>query len=229
MKAIKFLFAASFAIILFAGCQQKSNTFTIKYLNKEITIDSTLLDNAIWQELTPVDGLINPWENDHKDKTQIRCFATKKHLFFKYDVVDTTVFFEQDFQTKRDIEKGDRVEVFFSAKKDLDIYYCAEVGPNAHVLDYEAKYYRKLNFDWGFEHLQPYARINDNGYTVVICVPRKELESCGIQLDKGFYMGLFRAEFQANSEPSWYSYLDSDDPEPDFHTPKVMFETKIGK
>lgn len=229
MKTIKNLLLFSFAIILFVGCQQKNNYFAIQYLNDEVAIDSTLLDNPIWDNLTPVDGLINPWNNDCKDQTQIRCFATKEHLFFKYDVVDTTVFFVQNFQTKRDIEKGDRVEVFFSATKDLNIYYCAEVGPNAHVLDYEAKYYRDLNFDWSFENLKPFARINDDGYTVVICVPRAELESRDIQLDKGFYMGLFRAEFRADNEPEWFSYLDSDDPEPDFHTPKVMFETKIVK
>lgn len=229
MKHLTIFSAFLFSIVSFLGCQSKSDFFTIQYLKEKPSLDSTLLNHPLWSNLTPVDGLINPWNNDEKDQTQIRCFATDEHIFFKYDVFDTTVFFEPNFQTKRDIEKGDRVEVFFSAKKNLEVYYCAEVGPNAHVLDYEARYYRNLNFDWSFEQLKSYARINDNGYTVVVVVPRAELENRGIQLEEGFYMGLFRAEFCANSEPEWFSYLDSDDPEPDFHTPKVMFETKVVK
>ena len=45
----------------------------------------------------------------------------------------------------------------------------------------------------------------------------------GMNLEKGFRMGVFRADFTPEGNVNWYSAVPSDDKSPDFHKPDMLF------
>ena len=60
----------------------------------------------------------------------------------------------REFVQESDVEAEDRVEIFFSASKDMGQYYCMEIDPSGHVMDYSASYYRKFDYEWNFKSLE---------------------------------------------------------------------------
>ena len=50
-----------------------------------------------------------------------------------------------------------------------------------------------------------------------------ELLEMGMNLEKGFRMGVFRADFTPEGNVNWYSAVSSDDKSPDFHKPDMLF------
>ena len=56
---------------------------------------------------------------------------------------------------------------------------------------------------------------------------KRELESMGVDVDGGFYMGVFRADYRKDLSVNWYSAVSSDDEYPDFHKPDMLFATKL--
>lgn len=74
---------------------------------------------------------------------------------FTFSVADATPCFLPQTSSKRDLEREDRVELYFSPTADLSKpYYCAEIDPLGRVLDYRAAYYRDFDYSWGFTTLR---------------------------------------------------------------------------
>ena len=64
-------------------------------------------------------------------------------------------------------------------------------------------------------------------YTVSGSIDLQELESMGLNLKDGFYMGVFRADYRSDGSVNWYSAVKSDDESPDFHKPDMLFKAAI--
>ena len=89
---------------------------------------------------------------------------------------------------------GERVEIFFAEDKNLHNYYCVEINPKGHVLDYQASTYRKFNTDWDFPGLDVATMINDDGYVVEAKIPRQTLVDLKLsdeEFDAPVLTGLF--------------------------------------
>ena len=56
-----------------------------------------------------------------------------------------------------------------------------------------------------------------------------ELKKIDIDLDKGFCLGIFRADFTGENENSviWYSWLNPHTKDPDFHIPSAFGKCKM--
>ena len=132
------------------------------------------------------------------------------------------------FTGERDVDPADRVEVFFAQDARLKKpYYCAEIDAAGHVMDYKAAFYRHFDFDWDFRTLEVRSLLSLGTYRILGSIAREELSSLGLDLDGGFWMGVFQGEDGEGREILWYSLVPTRDRKPDFHQPKVFFPCKM--
>lgn len=171
-------------------------------------------------------GLHAPWDG-LEDRTRVSLFSDGDDLCILYEVEDTTLTVTEDYRGENDVEPEDRVEVFFSAGPDMDLYHCAEVDPLGRVLDYSCRYPSRMDYGWDFGTLRVMSGLTEDGYAVTLKVSLAELEGLGIDLEKGFYMGIFRADYRADGSVNWYSHVESGDSSPNFHQPKMLFRARI--
>jgi len=171
-------------------------------------------------------GFHAPWSG-LDDETQFRCFSDNDYLYFLYTMVDSTITLCEPFVVETDVNPEDRIEIFFCADAAMtDTYYCAEIDPLGRVMDYSCKYYREIDYDWNFQTLETLGKLTDNGYIVAGKVAKSELIGLGMNLD-AFWMGVFRDDFGSFEEPIWYSVIPTDDQNPDFHKPDILFKARI--
>ncbi len=171
-------------------------------------------------------GFHAPWEG-LEDDTGFICSADSSVFRFRYAVKDSSLTLSEPYTGERCVDNEDRVEIFFSAGKDMDIYYCAEIDPMGRIMDYSCRYYRQMDYDWGFRTLKTEGRLTDDGYVVDGQIDLRELAGLGIDPEDGFYMGLFRADFRPDMSVSWYSWIDNGAEEADFHKPDVLFPARL--
>ena len=176
-------------------------------------------------EAAAIDGLHAPWDG-LDDETVFRCFTDRELFYFVYEVKEETLTLTEPFTGERDVDPEDRVEIFFSPREEMDVYYCAEIDPMGHVMDYKAKYYRDFDYEWDFSTLEVLPKISEGRYTVAGKVSKAELEELGIDL-KGFRMGIFRADFREDGSVNWYSAVPTEDKSPDFHKPDLLFPASM--
>ncbi len=173
-----------------------------------------------------VDGLHAPWDG-LEDDTLFRCFSDSDSFYFLYEVTDPTPTYAESFTGEATVENEDRVEIFFSPGQSMDDYYCAEIDPLGRVLDYSGHYYRNIDYSWNFRTMRLVGQLTENGYIVAGKVSKAELRELGCDLEGGFWMGVFRADYRQDLSVNWYSAVSTDDISPDFHKPDVLFFTKI--
>lgn len=168
-----------------------------------------------------------PWSGMDSD-TRFCCHSTADRFFFQYDAADSTLTLVEPFTGERDVDPEDRVEFFFAQDRKLSKpYYCAEIDSEGRVMDYKATFYRAFDFGWNFMTLQVRSMTTPWGYRVAGSIAREELESLGLDLDGGFWMGVFQGDAAVGREMLWYSLVPTDDVTPDFHQPKVFFPCKM--
>jgi hypothetical protein len=181
-----------------------------------------------WNGVTTITNLRSPWKPAERDSTIFRCYSSHKYFNFCFEVIDRnmTVF---DYTDELTVAKGDRVELFFSPSIKLHPYYCLEINPNGHILDYKAQLYRKFDYSWNFNHCSIVGKITPTGYVVEGRMSISELEKLGIDFNKGFHLGVFRADFTEKKEDAviWYSWIKPHVKEPDFHIPSAFGKCKL--
>ena len=209
--------------IVGTGCGGKeSDICLIASRADEIVLDGDI-NEAEWEGATVISGLVSPWVVTAEDSTLFRCYCSPKYFNFCYKVIDKSITLPE-ISEELDVADGDRVELFLSPTEELSPYYCLEMNPEGYVLDYKAVFHRNFDFDWNFSLAEIVGKIVPNGYLVEGRIAISELESLGIDLKNGFYLGIFRADFIELSEESaiWHSWIKPDIEEPDFHIPSAL-------
>lgn len=168
-----------------------------------------------------------PWDG-LEDNTRFSCHSTADRFFFSFEVEDSTLTVSESFDSERVADFEDRVEIFFCPSGGMKKgYHCAEIDPEGRVMDYAARYYREFDFDWDFSTLEVRSSIIPSGYRVACSISRSELEELGLDLDGKLKLGLFRDDFHDGEDVNWYSFVPTDDAEPDFHKDDVLFECRM--
>lgn len=180
---------------------------------------------VISSEQTELQQLFAPWDG-LTDNTVVTLWTTKENICFKYVVEDSDIILCEPYTDELCVNPEDRIEIFFSARPEMDIYYCAEIDPMGRVMDYSSLYYRQFDYEWNFSTISIESEITENGYIVAGSIAKQELKDLGIDL-KGLYMGIFRADFHPVERENWYSRLAPYREFPDFHIPEVMFPAVI--
>lgn len=173
-----------------------------------------------------IDGFHAPWSG-LDDETQFRCFSDQDYFYFLYTVVDSTITLCEPFTVETDVNPEDRIEIFFCADSAMtDTYYCAEIDPLGRVMDYSCRYYREIDYEWNFRTLETVGKLTPNGYFVGGKVAKKEIMDLGMN-PQALWLGVFRDDFGSFEEPIWYSVIPTDDVNPDFHKPDILFKARM--
>jgi hypothetical protein len=168
-----------------------------------------------------------PWSGLDND-THFCCHSTDDRFFFQFEAVDSTLMVADPFASERDVDSGDRVEIFFASDPELKSpYYCAEIDECGRVMDYKAEFYRKFDFEWNFDTIETFAEITNWGYRVAGSISREELNKLGMDLGGGFWFGVFQGDTGHAGGFTWYSLVPTDDDKPDFHKSDVFFPCKM--
>jgi hypothetical protein len=172
-----------------------------------------------------------PWTNRAPLVTEFRALWDARNWYFRFDVTDDDVVLGDGANAKEKVIGSDRVEIFFSTGPDLSPYYALEIDPRGEVLDYQAKYYRHMNWDWTCAGLVVATALTARGYVVEGSVPRATFEqlNCLHRDSEGNYLhaGLYRAEFSHDPaggpvREDWMSWVDPHVESPDFHVPTSL-------
>ena len=214
-------------LILLAGllacCQHKRTYQVVVHTGgNPVTIDG-VSDDAVWQGIHHI-ALSNPW-GEHSPKTTLKLTADSRNLYFFFDVDDDEILLVPVFANKRDVEKEDRVELFFSKDKKMNDYYCFEIDAAGRTLTYRCSHYRIFDFCWeppaGFHVV---CQIRPGGYSVGGCIPMDFLSGF-VQKGNKIYFGAYRAEFSKKDDQNietWQSWINPFTSEPDFHVPASL-------
>lgn len=162
-----------------------------------------------------------------QDRTVFSMGKDDSDYVFSFSVSDETPCSLLHTNSKRDLEREDRVELYLSPTADLSApYYCAEIDPLGRVLDYRATYYRDFDYSWGFATLRTIHVQTATGYQIDCRISRTELDSLGIT-NANFHIGIFRADLdEAGKLVAWGSMTPMNDP-PDFHQPCMFSKIKM--
>ena len=203
------------------GCGSvKDKSYIVKFVNKVITIDG-VLEKQDWMFADSINGLSAPWDTIVNDKTVFKSFCSGKFFYFCFDVHDPIII-THNYENELTVAQGDRVELFFSETPDMNKYYCIEMDPLGHILDYSAKYYRKFDYKWNFDNVLIATTFTENGYVVEGCIPLEEFKE--IEIKDAFLLGVYRADFQSDTPDNviWYTWIEPDSEGPDFHIPSSL-------
>ena len=136
-----------------------------------------------------------------------------------------------DREGEEAVNYRDRAEIFFSKDEKLSTYFCAEIDPQAKVLDYEAHFYRDFNFEWDFKQLIVASQLENDGYVVEGALPIEWLKSSQLLSDDGeMFIGLYRAnaiEPENDESIVWCSWIVPDSKDPDFHIPSSLGKLRL--
>ncbi|MBR4755465.1 MAG: DUF4838 domain-containing protein [Bacteroidales bacterium] len=212
---------------ILTSCKDETEEFLIPYSPVNMP-SADLLSSTVWDAVTPSEGFHAPWDG-LEDSTVFRCFTTDSLFFFRFDVKEISLSLKDGYSNEMDVEPEDRVEVFFAPAGKLGTYVGAEIDPMGRVLDYQCTYYRKFDYSWNFRTLVCSQEIRESGYSVAGSVTKKELVEQGVDIDSGFLMGVFRADFRPDGSVNWYSMKKTEDRKPDFHQPSVFFKARTDR
>lgn len=229
MRGINSIICIIATLLIIQGCRHtESDILLINSSSSEIIVDGDIGEIA-WHDATTITGLISPWVPVAEDSTIFRCFCSPDYFNFCFEVIDRTLII-LDYTDEMTVAEGDRVELFFSPSAKLSPYYfCFEINPHGYILDYKAQFHRQFDFSWNFNHQTIAGKVTANGYIVEGRIPISKLQTLGIDFNKGFYLGVFRADFREENENSviWYSWINPDVKEPDFHIPSSFRKSKL--
>jgi len=170
-------------------------------------------------------GFHAPWSGK-SDDTRLTMSRDADSLYFTFSVSESSFAVLPTISTKRDIELEDRVELFFSPTPDMSRpYYGVEIDPRGRVLDYKAAYYRDFDYEWSFPGISVSTFENIDSYVVRISFSVEDLARLGI--GRRFWLGAFRADFDADGNVVWYSRRKTEDIIPDFHKPDILIPVII--
>jgi hypothetical protein len=202
--------------------------YKVTYLpHNDFTVNADLNDKS-WQSCNVINSISDPWDKDATGTTEFRAAYDEHFFYFSFRVKDNIVRYENE-NSEFSVAKGDRVELFFSADDSLKNYYCMEMAPNAHVLDYKATYHRIFDSKWNLKAATVKGKTDADGYIVEGKIPQeffREIKGFeGSLAGKTIRAGVFRGKKKNSNDAEaffWYTWLDPHLAEPDFHVPSAL-------
>lgn len=212
-----------FLFWIIQGCNHRPEYTLTAVKDALITVDGVRNEKA-WNDATAILSFVNPWNREVRPATSLHLLKDSASLYFHFDARDDEIVLEPLFSKERDVEKEDRVELFFSKDKDMKTYYCFEIDAKGRTLSYQASLYRKFDFNWDVpEGYHAEARIDSGGYMVEGVIPTAFLNA--LCPDGPLYVGAYRAEFSRKGNKiveNWLTWVDPKTAMPDFHVPATL-------
>jgi len=202
-------------------------TYQVNKAQTSLNVDGTGEDPA-WDLAESLTNFRFPWQERTTPDTEFRALWDEEQLYFQFVVKDEDIVLVDRENNDRSVTGSDRVELFFAANEILEPYYCLEMDPRTQVFDAKGMLYRKIDATWNWEGLETYATIGEDGYILEGKIPIQSFEKLELWQNEDKTLlktGVFRAEFTQRDdeiEQNWISWIQPDNPTPDFHIPSAF-------
>jgi hypothetical protein len=204
------------------------------YHVRKITPGTVSIDGkgsaAAWEKAGLLTDFTYPWDTAAAPATSFAALWDGQWLYCLYRVKDDSVITLVRQNDKMEVGASDRVEIFLKQDDVMNPYYCLELDADGRILDYQAFYYRKMNFLWSWPAggLKVKASRVRDGYTVAFAISISSLQALGLLQNNRLQAGLFRAEckgmLNGSADLRWISWIMPKSDEPDFHIPAAFGE-----
>ncbi len=184
--------------------------------------------SRVWKKANLLKDFVYPWDSTAAPATSFFALWDGKWLYCLYRVRDDSVITMVRNNDRMDVGGSDRVEMFLKKDDSMNPYYCMELDADGRRLDYNATYYRNMNYSWSWpaQDLIVKASRVKRGYNVEFAISVSSLKAFGLLRDGRLQAGLFRAECKGmvngRSDLRWISWVRPQSDHPDFHTPTAF-------
>lgn len=181
-----------------------------------------------WQNVSVLSDFSYPWEDETPPLTTFQAVHDEHWIYLLYKVEDTTINIYVDKNEKSDIDASDRVEIFLRVDDKLTPYYGLEIDPKGRIMDYQASYHRKFDFNWSWpkDEIKVKTGTIKNGYTVEVAISKKSLVTLGLLKNNRLEAGIFRGDCTTlvgnEATIKWISWMKPASDTPDFHIPSAF-------
>jgi len=216
------------SLLLFWACYTSAQEYHVKKVAREAVRVDGKGGSTAWGTANLLTDFVYPWDSAVAPATSFSALWDGEWLYGLYRVKDDSIFTVVKRNDKIDVAASDRVEIFLKKDDLMNPYYCLELDADGRVLDYNAFYYRKVNYPWSWPSGQltvKAARVR-GGYIVEFGISIRSLQDLGLLKDGRLQAGLFRAEckgiVEGRSDLRWISWVRPRTDHPDFHTPSAF-------
>ncbi|HEY4206122.1 MAG TPA: carbohydrate-binding family 9-like protein [Puia sp.] len=186
-----------------------------------------------WRQADQLTDFVYPWDSAVAPPTSFAALWDGDWFYGLFRVKDDSVVTLVKSNDKMDVGGSDRVEIFLKKDDAMNPYYCLEMDADGRVLDYNAFYYRKVNYPWHWPDGQLIIKASRaaDGYIVEFAISVKSLNEFGLVQDHRLQAGLFRGQHPAPGTPRrangwvdlrWISWIRPKSNFPDFHIPSAF-------
>ncbi len=181
---------------------------------------------SIWSQAIVLSDFSYPWNPGSPPPMTFQGLHDDHWIYGLYTVHDTKpIILYTDKNTKHDVLKSDRVEIFMRHDTAMNPYYGMEMDPLGRNYDYVARHYRNSDNTWSWPKgdIQLKTHLEGSTYVVEFALSKKSLKDFGILQGNKIEAGLFRGECikleNGEADFKWISWVKPDAPKPDFHIP----------
>lgn len=182
----------------------------------------------IWARAELLSDFIYPWDSVAAPATSFAALCDGDWLYGLFRATDDSVITFVKDNNKMEVGASDRVEIFLKKDDSMNPYYCLEMDADGRVFDYDAFYYRKMNYPWHWPDGQLIIKTSrtQHGYILQFAISIQSLKDLGLLMDGRLQAGLFRAEckgfINGRADLRWISWIRPKTEHPDFHTPSAF-------
>lgn len=203
------------------------------YQVKKVPAGSVQIDgrgtSQAWDRANLLTDFVYPWDSATAPATSFAALYDGDWFYGLFQVKDDSVITMVRNSDKMDVGGSDRVEIFLKKDDSMNPYYCLEMDAAGRVLDYNAFYYRKMNYPWHWPDGQLIIKTSrvQKGYILEFAISIRSLKDLGLLTDGRLQAGLFRAErtgttIDGRADLHWISWIRPRSDHPDFHTPSAF-------
>ena len=184
--------------------------------------------SSVWGRAPVLTDFVYPWDSAAAPATSFSAVWDGQWLYGLYRVKDDSVITLVKKNDKMEVGASDRVEIFLKKDDKMNPYYCLEMDADGRVLDYDAFYYRQMNYPWQWPQGQLIVKAVrvKGGYTLEFAISIASLKELGLLQNGRLQAGLFRAEckgtINGRADLRWISWIRPKSDYPDFHTPSAF-------
>ncbi len=205
-----------------------AQTYSIKRVAPGAVTITGRGDAKAWGKANTLTNFAYPWDSSAAPATSFAALWDGQWLYCLYRVKDDSIICPVHSHNKIDVGASDRVEIFLKASDSMSPYYCLELDATGRALDYQAHYYRQMNYAWQWPQgqLLVKASLLKDGYIVEFAIGIPALQQLGLLQNNRLQAGLFRAEckgiINGKADLHWISWIRPGVSQPDFHIPAAF-------
>ena len=222
MRSLLLILAACYAL------HASAQTYQVKKVPAgSIQVDGRGASQA-WSQASLLSDFVYPWDSAAAPATSFAALWDGDWFYGLFRAQDDSVITLVKDNNKMEVGASDRVEIFLKKDDAMNPYYCLEMDADGRVLDYNAFYYRKMNYPWHWPDGQLIIKTSriQKGYILEFAISIRSLKELGLLSDGRLQAGLFRAEcvgfVNGRADLRWISWIRPRSDHPDFHIPSAF-------